>query len=234
MSNLTPADKKDFGVTAFDGIPVVSTRRVSEVFGKRHDNILRDIQTTIDSLLKIEEPNWNKNFIPSVYKDRGKKYPEYLLTKDGFTLLAMGFTGMAAMRFKIDYINRFNEMEQLIANLNIARLEYPALTDAIKMIHEEPKFYHFSNEADMINRLVLGMPAKQFRLLYGVKKGESIRKYLQPWQIEAIQLLQRFDVGLVVAVPDFKRRKEILRNYYGKLLPQLTGQSLVATDTTGN
>ena len=56
MSNLTPIDKKDFGVTAFDGIPVVSTRRVSEVFGKRHDNILRDIQATVDSLLKIEEP----------------------------------------------------------------------------------------------------------------------------------------------------------------------------------
>lgn len=226
MNDILCIKNDTYGVTVLDGVPVVSSRIIAENFKKRHDNVLRDIKNIIDSLLKIEEPNWEKNFIPSQYKDRGKKYSEYLLTRDGFTLLAMGFTGKKAILFKIAYINRFNEMEQFILNRSIARLEYPALTDAIKMMHEEPKFYHYSNEADLINRIVLGMSAREFRQIHGLAKGETIRNCLTHQQLEAIQALQRADVGFVVAISDFKQRKEVLKAYYErinkKLLPAAT------------
>lgn len=91
------------------------------------------------------------------------------------------------------------------------------MTDVIKSMHEDPKFFHYSNEADMINRIVLGMPAKKFRQLHGMEKGESIREYLAPWQAEAIQKLQSFDIGLVKVMPDFSQRKTTLQTYFNVL-----------------
>jgi len=62
---------------------------------------------------------------------------------------------------------------------------------------------------------------------YEIAKGESIRDYLPTWQIEAIQRLQKLDVGLVVAIPDFNDRKKALQSYFDKLndilvLPKLS------------
>ena len=58
------------------------------------------------------------------------------------------------MKFKELYIRRFNEMEQFIKTLVTARREFPLLTENINLLHENPKPYHFSNECDMINRIV--------------------------------------------------------------------------------
>lgn len=207
----------DLGVTALDGIPVVSSRYVAEVFGKEHKDVLRAIQNCGCS----DEFN-RRNFTPTSYKDKqGRKQPEVLLTKDGFAFIVMGFTGKKAAAFKEAYINRFNEMEQYLKNLNIARLEYPELTDAIKSMHDNPQFYHFSNEADMINSIVLGKRARDFRKEKGIPKGESIRPYLSARQLDVIQKLQKFDVGLVIAVPDFKERRVMLQRYFDTLVPKL-------------
>lgn len=207
-----------FGVTELNGIPVVSSRKVAEVFNKRHDNILRDIENIKSDLLKIEEIKWEQNFIQCTYRDnRNRCYPEYLMTKDGFTLLAMGFTGTEAMKFKIAYIKRFNEMEQYIKSLAAARMEFPEFTQAIKQVHDEPKHYHFSNECNLINRVVLGMDAKKFRETNGLGKVSSIRPYLTAEQISAIEQLQRADIGLLLAEPDYSKRKMLLEWYYSKI-----------------
>src|SRR5690606_14551240 len=118
---------------------------------------------------------------------------EILMTKDGFVLVAMEIKGAKARKFKEAYIQRFNQMESFIRSLAAAKLEHPAFTDAIMNAHEEPKHYHFSNEADMINRIVLGMSAKQFREAKGIPKGDSIRPYLSTDQIKAVETLQRVD-----------------------------------------
>lgn len=213
MNKLTTIQAEvDLGVNSHDGAVMVSSRKLAEIFDKRHDHVLRDIQNIINDLPKIGERN--SYFSLSSYKDRGKKYPEYLMNRDGFTLLAMGFSGKKAMAFKIAYINRFNEMEKALKDLNIARLEYPELTEAIKSMHKEPKFFHYSNEADMFNQIILGMKAKEFRKLHGLEKGESIRPRLNSFQAEAMRKMQQFDVGLVVAIPDFKERKKILQTYF--------------------
>jgi hypothetical protein len=69
----------------------------------------------------------------------------------------------------------------------------------------------------MIYRIVLGMDAKAFREKHGLPKGEVIRPYLTAEQIRAIETLQRADIGLIVAIPDFQRRKETLAKYYERL-----------------
>lgn len=93
-----------------NGKLVVSSRNVAEVFEKEHYIVLRDIRSLLTS---CSQEFGAYNFVCSSYmSDQNKELPEYLLTKDGFTLLAMGYTGPKAMSFKIAYIMRFNEMEQ--------------------------------------------------------------------------------------------------------------------------
>lgn len=96
-------------------------------------------------------------------------------------------------------------------------MEYPALTDAIQQAHDEPKFYHFSNEINMINRIVLGMDAKHFKEENRIdRKENSIRPYLTAEQIKAIEELQRIDIGLLIASINFEQRKELLQSHYYK------------------
>lgn len=104
-------------------------------------------------------------------------------------------------------------MRDKLANVASARNDFRLLTDHIALIKDEPKFYHFSNECDLINRLATGMSAKQFREAHGIGKGESIRPYLTPEQAKALDDLQRVDIGLLVAVPDFHERKAALTAY---------------------
>lgn len=218
MNNLVSLD--DYGVTEKNGIPVVSSRRVAQVFGKRHDNVLQAIDNLLNPRNGISNDFGLLNFKVSHYygisDGIGKKvkYKEYLLTRDGFTLLAMGFTGKKAMQFKISYINAFNHMDQFIKSLCEAKADFPEFTDAIMLAHEEPKHHHFSNELDMINRIVLGMSAKQFREYNNLGKVSSIRPYLNAEQIDSIRKLQRVDIGLIVAVPDYQERKRILTQYH--------------------
>ena len=134
-----------------------------------------------------------------------------------------------AMRFKELYIKRFNEMEQFIKTLVSARQEFPLLTENIKLLHENPKPYHFSNECDMINRIVIGMTAKQFREKHGIAKGESIRPFLTAEQVDRLEILQKVDVGLLVAVPDYNQRKNQLEWYYSKLCERVVCARKVKT-----
>ena len=99
----------------------------------------------------------------------------------------------------------------------MARQEFPLLTDNIKLLHESPKPYHFSNECDMLNRIVIGMTAKQFRIANGIDKGKSIRPYLSEKQIQMLEILQKVDVGLLVAFPEYEQRKRHLEWYKQKL-----------------
>ena len=94
---------------------VVSSRTVATDFGKRHKNILASIKTLIGGLLKSQQTP-KDYFIRSSYVDdqNGQTYPEYLCTRDGFTLLVMGFNGEDALAWKLRYIDAFNKMERFI------------------------------------------------------------------------------------------------------------------------
>ena len=206
----------EFGVFADQrGVPRVDSLFVAATFEKQHYNVLRDIGRITASNSGLSPEFIALNFEGNTYRDaRGRKLPRYLLTRDGFTMLVMGYTGSKAMHFKELYIHRFNEMEQCIRSLLSARQEFPMLTDMICRLHESPKAYHFSNEADMLNRIVLGMSAKQFRLANGIEKGQSIRPYLTAQQIHALDRLQHLDYGLLYSCPDFQQRKQMLMTYY--------------------
>ena len=88
---------------------VVSSRQVAENFGKQHKDVLESIRGILAA-----ENSATKFFRESTFENRGKHYPEYIMNRDGFSLLVMGFTGKEAMTWKIRYIQAFNEMEAKI------------------------------------------------------------------------------------------------------------------------
>lgn len=213
MKELIPKDK--YGVFAdTKDTARVDSRFVAQFFEKHHRHVLRDIERITEPNSGLSEGFILLNFELSSYKDStGRKLPCYMMTRDGFTMLVMGYTGKKAMKYKELYIRRFNEMEQFIKTLVTARKEFPLLTENIKLLHENPRPYHFSNECDMINRIVIGMSAKQFRQAHGLEKGTSIRPYLTDEQIRMIETLQKVDIGLLVSVPDYQQRKRYLEWY---------------------
>ena len=97
-----------------DGKAVTTSLKIAEVFGKHHFHVIRDIEKlqVPDDFKKsnfgLTEREW-KNSLGKTVKDK-----VYIITRDGFTLLAMGFTGKAAMQFKVAYIEAFNAMERTI------------------------------------------------------------------------------------------------------------------------
>ena len=216
MKELVPKDS--YGIFADSNDTArVDSLFVAKFFNKRHDHVLRDIEN-----LDCSNEFRLLNFGETSYKDsQGRKQKAVAMTKDSFTFLVMGYRGKKAAKFKEMYIRRFNEMEQYIKTFVSARKEFPLLTENIKLLHENPKPYHFSNECDMINRLVLGMSAKQFRQANGIENHGSIRPYLTAEQIKLLDTLQKADVGLLISVPDFEQRKQYLKDYLARIQAKL-------------
>lgn len=88
--------------------PTTTSLKIAEIFGKRHDTVLRSIRN-----LNCSQEFVVRNFAEceNIILETGLKQPYYNITRDGFTILAMGFTGKEAMKFKEAYINAFNKME---------------------------------------------------------------------------------------------------------------------------
>lgn len=113
-----------------EGEAFANSRDVAEYFGKRHDHVLRDIDNLLRSL---GSPNLGNLFVErSDYHEHARKHVRaFDLTRDGFVLLAMGFSGAKALQFKLKYIEAFNAME---AELRRSAEDFEAaLNDPVKL-----------------------------------------------------------------------------------------------------
>lgn len=111
---------------------VTTSLQVAEVFGKNHQHVLRDI----DSLEDVS--NFGQMFSEGTEPDSyGRDRRIYYMNRDGFTLLAMGFTGKKALDFKLKYIEAFNNMEKVIKE---ERTQLPSNPmDVLELIFEANK-----------------------------------------------------------------------------------------------
>lgn len=87
---------------------------VAEMFGKEHTKVIRAIENIIGGLPKNGDTP--QLFIKTWYKhpQNGERYSKYLMNRDGFSLLVMGFTGKKALEWKLKYISAFNQMEKIL------------------------------------------------------------------------------------------------------------------------
>ena len=106
-------------VSVNDGKVVTTSLQVAEHFQRPHKDVLSSIRK-LDCSPIFQERNFSLSFYHSKLLNGGyKKQPMYYITRDGFTFLAMGFTGKIAARFKEAYINAFNEMERKLAGITV-------------------------------------------------------------------------------------------------------------------
>ena len=108
----------DIILSTQNGEPVASSRQIAESFGKEHKDTLECIR----QILAAENSATKSMFYETTFENRGKQYPMYLMNRDGFSLLVMGFTGKAALEWKLKYIQAFNEMEKKLSTPQMPKL----------------------------------------------------------------------------------------------------------------
>lgn len=144
---------------------MVSSLDVAGTFEKEHKNVLADIRN-IQS--EISSAEFSALFYEGEYKAaNGKRNPMYYLNRDGFTLLVMGYTGEKAMRFKLAYINQFNQMESMLQGRLVERekgiVVRQAFTRALKEYGADSHMHGHAYAAytNVIYKSVFGRDAKK-------------------------------------------------------------------------
>lgn len=190
---------------------VVSSLDIAETFGKEHRRVLQDIRE-----IGCSEEFRLHNFVQSSYENsQGKQQPMFLVTRDGFVLLAMGYTGELAMRFKEAYIKQFNAMESALCGKLIEREKgiavRQALTKALQQSTENERMHGhaYSTYTNVIYKVLFGMNAAQLCEKYQIKASDNLRDCFTQEELRAIQSMECLVSGLVdcgweyTAVKDF-------------------------------
>lgn len=201
---LAALSKPSALVTSSGGKSITTSLMVAEKFGKAHKNVLRAID-------KLEcSPEFRRlNFAPAEYvDDQGKPRPMFSITRDGFSLLAMGFTGREAMQWKERYIAAFSAMDLELRRIAtnkasiewqearaIGKADHTELTDAVKALCERA---HARGDSATPQHLWHISAAKTItRALFVIEFGEKVAGVRD--RLTRRQLLRLADAELVYA-----------------------------------
>lgn len=194
---------------------VVSSLDVAETFEKEHKHVLEDVRRISDNLDTAE---FSALFYETEYKaSNGKKNPMYLMNRDGFTLLVMGYTGEKAMKFKLAYIKQFNAMEKALQGKLIEREKGIAvrqsLTKALQQSTENERMHGhaYSTYTNCIYKVLFGKNAKQLREELGISEKENLRDYMPVEQLRAVQSMECLVSGLVDCGWGYDQIKEFIQ-----------------------
>lgn len=185
---------------------ITTSLKVAEKFEKNHQHILE----AIDKLM-VENSTVAEMFTLSAYKAQNNhEYRMYNMNRDGFSLLAMGFTGEKALKWKLDYIKAFNTMETELKRIYTERQQWQIerdkgvivrhiLTDTIKMkAAESPhKKFAYPNYTKLIYKIIFGKNMKELQAQYGVKGKESIRDYVTADELKQIESMEMLVSSLI-------------------------------------
>ena len=197
---------------------VVSSRQVAEHFKKNHRDLLRDIRLLISTIQVIHSSadfcayaNVSNFFFESTYDDRGVKKPEFLMNRDGFTLLAMGFTGLRALKWKMAYISAFNSMEAELKKQRDSQYEAELVFKAIEFAEKlSEKIFWITKSEIVSKRLAIEFTARQFNMNLDLfaeilpKSNEDVD--LTATQIGAILGITATEINQILRKMKYQRR----------------------------
>lgn len=207
-------------------ILTANSRDVAEHFEKQHKDVLESIRN-----LTAENSATKSMFIETSFESRGKFYPQYELTRDGFSLLVMGFTGSKALEWKLKYIEAFNEMERELKRLFEERKRTEierakgiiirhVLTDTIKMkIADSPnKKFAYPNYTKLIYRTIFGKSLKELQADFGVKPKETVRDYMTAEQLKEVESMEMLVSSLINLGMSYDEIKSFIQQKYTPVL----------------
>jgi hypothetical protein len=138
--------------------------------------------------------------------------------------LAFEFAGWCSAKFRRQ-LHKWAE-QYMIKELEWQRKRLEAktgflpMTNAVQLAHDNPMHFHFSNEADLINIIVLGMRAREYKILHGV---DRVRDAVSAAELEQIRHLQNMNTGLIEMGMNFQDRKNFLFENHNKRLALYEG-----------
>ena len=111
---------------------------VAEKFGKEHKHVLDSIRKLTEGCAEISaDPMFQE--VTYVNEQNGQSYPMFLMNRDGFSLLVMGFNGKKAMQFKLEYIKAFNQMEATIKATIKPKSKLEILQESVNQLVEQER-----------------------------------------------------------------------------------------------
>lgn len=168
---------------------VVSSKEIAENFKKRHDNVIKDIEKYKKDVLNFEEMFFQTT-MPDKY---GREQKAYLVNRDGFTLLVMGFTGKEALEWKLKYITAFNENERKIKGL-----EYPQRSTSIGEVAKLSKEVRITGEKAGVNSVTIASSLCKLWRMNGLVLNEFEHEVNElKEQKKSIQTQMRFELTLI-------------------------------------
>lgn len=201
--------------------PIVTSLDVAETLsGKEHFHVLRDIEG-----LGCSEEFRQSNFGLTSYLDsQGKSRKMVIMTRDGFTLLVMGYTGGLAMKFKEAYIKQFNAMEAALQGKRIEREKgiavRQALTKALQQSTEDERMHGhaYSTYTNCIYKVLFGKNAAQLHSDLGIGKTDNLRDCFSKDELRAVQSMECLVSGLVDCGWGYDQVKSFIAQTNVKLL----------------
>lgn len=152
MKNLIVINDQEVNFEVVDGEVFTTSLDIAAVFEKRHADI-------ISKIAELPADDFNeRNFSLVKYQDqKGEFRPMYKITRDGFSLLVMGFTGEKAYKWKIEFINAFNKMEAIIKNGGIANDKFTQILTALSEKSTEADRFRqkYYESLELTNKLLL-------------------------------------------------------------------------------
>lgn len=116
QATLLPSEHFSPSVSLHSGRPATTSLEVAKFFGKRHDHVLRDVDALLSQLPENSlQPNFGETYQEQETPLGVKQVRMFILYRDGFMLLVMGYTGKKALAMKLAYIEAFNRMEEELA-----------------------------------------------------------------------------------------------------------------------
>lgn len=167
----------------------VSSLDVAERFDKAHKNVLAAIQG-----IECSDEFNRLNFKPVEYRDaKGQMRPAFNLTRDGFSLLVMGFTGKEAMYWKERYIQAFNLMEAELLKRSVEHAEARGRSKEVRVLatdayrdHGATEWWHYTNNTDAIYMVMFGGKAAELRRKWNLPPKANVRNHLTTEQLHHI------------------------------------------------
>lgn len=205
-----------------DNSVTMTSSEIAQLVGSRHDKVKQSIERlvargviSLPPVGEVKIQRARRVEVSDAYIFSGEKGK-----RDSIVVVAQ-----LSPEFTAKLVDRWQELErklQVNAQTKIdrqyARLETPELTNALKSQREakgkEIAPHIFSNDYNMMNRIVLGLTSAHFRKEHEIGKAEAIRDYLSPVQTEAMLKIQRINTSLIEIGMEYKDRKEKLQQYF--------------------